>query len=254
MERKQIAEELIAAQSTVTPYKSYEGTISEAYETQREFQRLCQSQLGRGPRAGYKIALTSRAMQTMIGVAEPLAGWVFEDRMLAPGADVRLADYQHLGVEFEVAVRLGTTLADTGTPHTRNSVAEAVDGYATAYEFVEDRHADYSSLNAFTLVAENAWNAGVMIGPYHSLNLSANAVTRLEINGKEAGQGIAGDALGHPLEAVAWLANMLNQRGESLCAGEFVMTGSSIRTTFPKAGERYEFCVEGLGCLAARFV
>jgi 2-keto-4-pentenoate hydratase len=252
---RKLAEELIAAHLQRTQYRRYEGSVADGYAVQRVFQDLCQTRLGRDARAGYKIALTSVAMQTMVGVSEPLAGWVFADRVFAPDVDIHLADFQHLGVEFEVAVGMGKTLAARadGQPHTRASVADAVDGYATAYEFVEDRNADYSEINAFSVIAENSWNAGVMIGDYHPIVLSADAKTALKINGTAAGTGVAGDALGHPLEAVAWLANMLNQDGESLKAGEFVMTGSSMRTTFPSIGDKYEFCVDGLGCLRTQF-
>jgi 2-keto-4-pentenoate hydratase len=72
-------------------------------------------------------------------------------------------------------------------------------------------------------------------------------VTRCWINDHPAGEGKVGDALGHPLEAVAWLANLLNRRDRMLRGGMIVMTGSSITTKFPAPGDRIRFAVDGLG-------
>ncbi|HEU4371714.1 MAG TPA: hydratase, partial [Methylomirabilota bacterium] len=62
--------------------------------------------------------------------------------------------------------------------------------------------------------------------------------------------GKTGDALGHPFEAVAWLANLLNRRGRLLGRDMIVMTGSSITTKFPAPGDRLRFAVDGLGEVA----
>ena len=70
---------------------------------------------------------------------------------------------------------------------------------------------------------------------------------RCWINDRLEGQGKTGDALGHPFEAVAWLANLLNRRDRALERGMIVMTGSSITTKFPAPGDRVRFVIEGLG-------
>lgn len=119
-----------------------------------------------------------------------------------------------------------------------------------AFELVEDGEADYTSLDAFTLVAQNTWNAGMVLGApvtaWRGVDLET-APTRCWINGQPAGEGKAGDAMGHPLEAVAWVANLLNRRGRRLERGMVVMTGSSITTKFPAPGDRVRFAVDGLG-------
>src|SRR4029453_17140655 len=76
-----------------------------------------------------------------------------------------VAAYHHLGVEFEVAVRLGEALPASGGPGTRASVAGKVAACLPAVELVEDGDADYKTLDAFTLVAQNTWNGGVVLGP-----------------------------------------------------------------------------------------
>ena len=59
--------------------------------------------------AGYKIGLTSAAMQAMCGIDSPVAGVVLGDRVHASGVHVRRSDYGRLGVEFEIAVLLDVT-------------------------------------------------------------------------------------------------------------------------------------------------
>jgi 2-keto-4-pentenoate hydratase len=72
-------------------------------------------------------------------------------------------------------------------------------------------------------------------------------VTRCWVNDQPAGEGKTGDAMGHPFEAAAWLANLLNRRGRTLERGMIVMTGSSITTKFPAPGDRVRFAIDGLG-------
>jgi len=226
--------------------------LDDAYRIQNTLHRLMMA-AGRGTIAGWKIALTSKAMQQMTGVDQPAAGAIFSTVVLASGARVDLAAYHHLGVEFEVAVRLGDDLPASGGPWTRASVADRVAACLPAFELVEDGDADYKTLDAFTLVAQNTWNGGVVLGSpvteWRGVDLGG-AVTRCWINDQPEGQGRTGDAMGHPFEAVAWLANLLNRHGRMLQRGMIVMTGSSITTKFPAPGDRVRFAIDGLGEVA----
>jgi 2-keto-4-pentenoate hydratase len=223
--------------------------LDDAYRIQDALHRLMTA-AGRGEIAGWKIALTSQAMQQMTGVDQPAAGAIFSSLVHSSPARVDPGAYHHLGVEFEVAVRLADGLPAGDGPWTRASVASRVASCVPAFELVEDGDADYQTLDAFTLVAQNTWNGGVVLGSaaagWQGLDLET-AVTRCWINDQPAGQGKTGDALGHPFEAVAWLANLLNRRGRALARGMIVMTGSSITTKFPTPGDRIRFVIDGLG-------
>jgi 2-keto-4-pentenoate hydratase len=226
--------------------------LDDAYRIQDALHRVLTA-AGRGGIAGWKIALTSRAMQQMTGVDQPAAGAIFAAVVHPSPARVDLAAYHHLGVEFEVAVRLADDLPAGGGPWTRASVAGRVAACLAAFELVEDGDADYKTLDAFTLVAQNTWNGGVVLGApaadWRGVDLET-AVTRCWINDRPAGQGKTGDAMGHPFEALAWMANLLNRRGRALERGMIVMTGSSITTKFPAPGDRVRFAIEGLGEVA----
>jgi len=158
--------------------------LEDAYRVQDALHGIMVA-AGRGDIAGWKIALTSRAMQQMTGVDQPAAGAIFSKVVHASPARIDLAAYHHLGVEFEVAVRLGDDLPARGGPWTRESVAGRVAACLPAFELVEDGDADYKALDAFTLVAQNTWNGGVVLGApgaaWRSLDLE-RAVTRCWVN------------------------------------------------------------------------
>jgi 2-keto-4-pentenoate hydratase len=235
-------------------YRPFDATLraaplDDAYRIQDALHRLM-AEAGRGEIAGWKIALTSKAMQQMTGVDQPAAGAIFSKLVHGSPARVDVAAYHHLGVEFEVAVRMADDLPARGGPWTRASVAGRVAACLPAFELVEDGDADYKTLDAFTLIAQNTWNGGVVLGApsadWRAVDLE-RAVTRCWVNDEPGGQGKTGDAMGHPLEAVTWLANLLNGRGRTLERGMIVMTGSSITTKFPSRGDRVRFVIEGLG-------
>ncbi len=99
--------------------------LDDAYRIQDALHRLM-AEAGRGEIAGWKIALTSKTMQQMTGVDQPAAGAIFSTVVHPSPARVDLAAYHHLGVEFEVAVRLGDDLPSSSGPWTRASVADRV--------------------------------------------------------------------------------------------------------------------------------
>src|SRR5947208_14910161 len=182
--------------------------LEDAYRIQDALHQVM-VEAGRGEIAGWKIALTSKAMQQMTGVDHPAAGAVFSKVVHASPARVDVAAYHHLGVEFEVAVRVADDLPASGGPWTRASVAGKVAACIPAFELVEDGDADYKTPDALTLVAQNTWNGRVVLGPavteWRGVDLE-RAVTRCRVNDQPGGQGKTGDAMGHPLDAVAWLA------------------------------------------------
>jgi 2-keto-4-pentenoate hydratase len=76
---------------------------------------------------------------------------------------------------------------------------------------------------------------------------------RIAINGETKGAGIGADAMGHPFNAVAWLATNLAGRGEGLRAGQVVLTGSIVRSEAVGRGDQVTIALDGLGEVYARF-
>ena len=211
---------------------------------------------GCGPVAGHKIGCTTPVMQKFLRIATPCAGGVLAPTVQDQRGTFRHADFLHVGVECEIAVRLARPLPAAGAPYDRASVAAAVGACMAAIEVVDDRYTDYRSLDTPTLVADDFFNAacvlGTLVEAWRELDLAAIR-GRMTINGAEVGAGQGGDILGHPLEALAWLANALAARGRQLRAGEFVLLGSVVETRWVDAGDRVEVALEGLGGASARF-
>ena len=124
-------------------------------------------------------------------------------------------------------------------------------------EVVDDRYADWRTIGTPTLIADDFFNAGVVLGSpvrdWRRLDLAALA-GRMLINGVEVGRGVGADILGHPLDALAWLADNMASRGRALKAGEFVTLGSLVATNWVAAGDEVLIEVEGLGEARATFV
>ena len=132
-------------------------------------------------------------------------------------------------------------------------VAEAVEAVAPDYEVIDDRNSPYP-LDMLSLVADNAWNEGIVLGDWRTTWPDLASVRGVvELNGEVIDEGHGRDVLGHPFEPLRWLANHLSSRGETLHAGEIVSTGSLVTTRFPKAGEQYRFTVEGVGSVEIGF-
>jgi 2-keto-4-pentenoate hydratase len=225
-------------------------TVDEAYAMQEGFHTHMAEM--HGPVAGYKIALTTPVMQQMVGFHAPIAGAILARTVHASPVTLRRADYVRLGIECEIAVRLGVDLPAAKAPYSRDLVTDAVAAVMAAFEVVDDRQADYAQLSAhvLTLIADNAWNAGIVLGrplnEWHALDLAAARGTMV-LNGVVVGEGHGRDVMGHPLEALVWLVNMLAQRGKSLTQGMIVMTGSIVATKFVNAGDAASLSVDGLG-------
>lgn len=237
------------ARSRPMPDAFRPGTEAQAYAMQGAFQELLAAD-GVGAIAGYKIGLTSAVMQRMANFDHPIAGAIFATRIHRSPATLKAADFVRLGIECEVAVRLGADLPAAGAPYDRAAVAGAVAAIAPAFELIEDRAVDYATVDILACVAENSWNAGIVLGAeiedWSALDLVA-ARAALTINDAAMGEGRGGDVLGHPFEPLAWLANALAKRGLGLERGMVVLTGSIVTTKFLVPGDRARMTVEGLG-------
>ena len=211
---------------------------------------------GGGDLAGYKIGATSQVMQDYLDIHNPCGGGVLANGVHRSPAEVAHAGYVHPGVECEIAVRLDADLPAEAVPFAQAQVAEAVGACMAAIEIVDDRYADWRSLDTPTLIADDFFQAGIVLGAadadWRRLDLAA-LPGMMAINGEERGRGRGGDVLGHPLTALAWLANQLAVYGISLRSGQVVLTGSVVATQWVERGDQVRVDVEGLGAAEVVF-
>lgn len=223
-------------------------TLDDAYAIQQGFVALRARKLGAA--VGYKIALSSVAMQRFVGVDSPQAGVMLESTLRRSPARIRAADYVGLIIEFEIAVELAADLPAADAPFSREQVARAVGAVMPAIEIADDRNADYARLreHPLDLIADNTWNEGAVLGaPVSSWDALEERRGFASINGMAVGEGIGADAMGHPFDAVAWIGSHLASRGHGLLRKDMIITGSLVTSKRVKAGDRARFDLEGLG-------
>ncbi len=209
-----------------------------------------------GDIAGHKIGCTTEVMQRFLNISHPCAGGIFAKTVHQRSALVRHGDFVRPGIECEIVVLLEKDLAAPAQPYTKETVADAVGAMAAGIEIVDERYTDFKALGTPTLIADDFFDAGCVIGTpvqdWRKLDIPA-LVGRTIINGTEAGRGVARDVMGHPFAALAWLANLLIARGQYLKRGEFVFTGSVVETRWTNPGDQVRVEIENLGTAAITF-
>lgn len=221
-------------------------SLADAYRVQEALATLWSPT--RGSVAGLKIATTTKVMQRLMGIDHPCGGMIYASTVHTSPARIDTAAFMHVVVECELAVRLGADLPARGTAYSRDDVRGAISAVMPAFELIEDRHADYKVTDARTLIADNAWNGGIVLGLPQPVPAGSNldkVTGTLAINGKIAHTGLTDD----PLGALAWVANLAIERGRPMTQGMVVITGSVIPTLAIAAGDRFVFELGGLGAV-----
>lgn len=218
-------------------------TLEEAYAIQSEIvARALRS--GSDSIAGYKVGLTTEKMQKFCGVIEPIAGRILKSGVRASGARLRKADFHRLGIESELALRIGKAVPIVRSGSDVRELMACVDAIAAAFEVVDDRDADYAHLEASSIVAENSWNQGIVLGEAMSPVAFGDLCGmdgQLLINGEQVATGSSSDVVGGPLSVLAWVAQFVHDAGHDLRPGQWIMTGSIIPTKFAVNGDTYSF-------------
>lgn len=210
-----------------------------------------------GPCSGHKIGCTTSVMQAYLKIDHPCAGEVFAGTVDEHMASLPLSRFHRVGVECEIAARLGADLPDTGKPYDRDGVAHAVAALMPGIEIVDDRYSDFPSFSAPVLIADDFFNAGVVLGApletWRDLDMSG-IKGEMFVDKVSVGAGRGRDILGHPMNALAWLANHRVAIGKPLKAGEFVMLGSVVKTVHFTEPAEVLIRFEHLGEARVRFI
>src|SRR5579862_1505821 len=203
------------------------SSVHEAYAAQEEYWRLAESLYG--PVAGVKVATTTKVMQHLMGITHPCGGAIFSKTIHQSPARISKADFINMRVECEIALKLAADMPARKAPWTAESVVPFVAGAMAAFELIDDRCAIYSETQATSMIVENCWNGGIVVGPMRMVKPAEIIGVKgsQTLNGEPAtAEGKAED----PYTTLAWLANLLAERQRGLKAGMVVITGSLIPT------------------------
>jgi 2-oxopent-4-enoate hydratase len=226
-------------------------TPADAYAVQGAW---LERKLAEGGRlAGRKVGLTSRAMQQQLGVGEPDFGFLLQAMLVPSGGTLQRRELLQPRVEPEIAFWLAADLRGPGV--TAANVLAATRGVSAALEIVDSRIAEWR-IKLVDTIADNGSSARAVVGdrvvPVGELDLAAEAVQLLR-NGEIVGKGIGADVLGHPAEAVAWLANRLSEFGQELQTGQVVLPGAMCASVFAQAGETFRAEFPSIGSVSVTF-
>lgn len=227
-------------------------TIADGYAVQSELRRRF---IAAGHKlVGWKAGLTSKAKMLQMGVSVPSIGFL-TDRMARPeNSAITVSDLVHPRVECEVAF---VTKADLRGPNcTREDVLAATDYVLPAVEVIDSRFSGFK-FDLPSVIADNGSSARYVGGgrPRYLADIDVRTLgVVMEKNGEIVTLGAAAAVLGHPAEAIAMLVNILDELGESLPAGSFVMSGGITEAIAVKPGDSIVARFQDLGSVSLRFV
>lgn len=231
--------------------------IDDAYAIQHEWVRM---KLAGGRRSvGRKVGLTSKAMQTSIGIDEPDYGSLLDDMVFQDGSDLPRDRFIEPRVEVELAFVLRDRLS--GPSCTMLDVLSATEYVVPAIEIIDSRiqRVDPETRGTRTIVdsiSDNAADAGIVLGgrPIKPLDVDLRWVSALLYrNGQIEETGVAAGVLNHPANGVAWLANKLFRFEVSLLPGEIILGGSFTRAIFGNSGDTFHADYGPLGSISFAF-
>ncbi len=201
------------------------STVAEGAAVQLALAEL----VGAAPPAGFKIGAVGKRMQAYLGVDTPVAGFMRAEDVYHGHVELHFADFLRPAVECEVAVRLARDLPPE--PCSLEQALAAAGEFFAGVEIVENRYGDLKDLGTPTLVADQMYHCAAVIGDRHEVNwraLDLGALQgRISVDNGTTDDGVTSDLLGHPLNALAWLAGSVEVAAfGGLKAGQVIMLGS----------------------------
>ncbi|MHA7776788.1 2-oxo-hept-4-ene-1,7-dioate hydratase [Roseibium sp. M-1] len=228
-----------------------------AYAIQKE---LAKAKLAQGRRTiGWKIGLTSKAMQDALKIDIPDSGVLFDDMLFQTGASVPKGRFIQPRIEAEIAFVMKAPLAGEST--TREDVLAATDYVCPSLEILDTRiqrvdPATGQARKIFDTIADNAANAGLVLGAEKhdagttDLRWIGAIVTK---NGEVEETGLGAGVLNDPVESVVWLARRMAGYGQTIEAGQVILSGSFIRPVECPSGSRIHADFGPFGSVSCSF-
>jgi 2-oxopent-4-enoate/cis-2-oxohex-4-enoate hydratase len=227
-------------------------TVQDAYGIQKEFVALRMAAEG-SHIVGRKIGVTSKAVQDLLNVRQPDFGNLLSTMLYRDQASIAADKMISPRAEGEIAFLLKRDLSGPGL--FAADVLRATECVMPCFEIVDSRIANWK-IRIQDTIADNASSGAFVLGTGvcdpRQIDLALVGMS-IEKNGEVVGTGAGAAALGHPLNAVAWLANMLASLDVTLRAGEIILSGALSALVPVKAGDRLHMALGGIGAASVNF-
>ncbi len=229
------------------------ATMDDAYAVQRAF---VDRKLSEGRKIiGWKIGLTSRAMQQQLNIATPDSGVLLDDMAFANGATIPAGRFIAPRIEAEIAFVMKSALSGDVT---RDQVLAATDFVAPALEILDTRivrAANGQTRTIIDTISDNAANAGIVMGihrhdPRGDLRWVGAIVKR---DGVVEETGLGAGVLDDPATGIIWLSRRMQQYGQAIEPGQIILSGSFIRAVECPPGARIDADFGPFGHLTCTF-
>ena len=240
-----LAERLAEAWRTGTPVdlppELVPGDAAAAYRVQSALVERLVPRLG--PIVGWKVGAPSPS-------AEPNAAPLLADLVQPSPARFGGTRLRLRGLEAELAFRFGRDLPPRASAYEEAEVASAIQSLHPAIELVESRLRDWQAAPSLARLADSQSNGGFCFGlaisDWRRVDFLAQTVA-LTLDGRAAAEAKGGNAAGHPLRLLVWLANHAARLGRGLKAGDIVTTGSHTPLIFARSNSTAVADFPGVG-------
>jgi 2-keto-4-pentenoate hydratase len=234
------AERIVAARGAVAkldglPDAERPRTIEDGYR----MLRIATQRWADEP-VGWKVGATSREVQAMFGIGEPVYGPIFKTTVHASPARLQANAFQHLLLEAEFTFSFRADLPLRTEPYARDGVLEAIDAVIPSIEVISPRFKRLSVDHTPQFIADFSGNAAAVMGTpctdWRRLDFAAQGAAMI-IGGVKRQEGTGAVTLGNPLNVLEWLVAAMATRGHAIRKGDLVMTGTMTGLHAPKPGE-----------------
>jgi len=233
-------------------------TMDDAYAVQRAW---VDRKIAEGDRiTGYKIGLTSRAMQQAMNITTPDFGILLESMAFTTGCTIEAAKFCDPRVEVELGFVLKKPLF--GSNVSVDEVIDATDYVVPALELIAarsyrtDPDTGYTR-KVFDTISDNAANAGYIVGDQradpNTLDMRWTGAI-LYLNDEVEETGLAAGVQDHPAKGISWVCKRFADHDIGLEPGQFILSGSFTRPVVARAGDKMLADYGPLGSIAVNFI
>ena len=224
--------------------------LDEAYEMQDAMIRSMSA-----PVVGWKVGLTSKASQDMMGVAEPMSGPLFDGSVFSDNAELTVSESDLGIVEAEIGITLGADLNTDKAAFAQSDIMAVIGSVHPMFELATKRLPGGMRETAQWIVADGGINQAIVVGAGIAFSPEIDlAMMKAQVaqNDKPVSEGIGSNVMGSPVSVMVWLADHLKSRGISLKKGDFIATGLVCDMLIGNSGDRFKADFEGIGSVTMR--